>query len=218
MTRGADDDGESRLSRWSRLKRQKPQAEPEHAQPETAPPDLAPPETEEEEAALLARLDLPKPETLGPDDDFTRFMAPAVPAFLRQRALRVLWRSNPAFSVLDGLVEYGEDYRAKMTGQTVTTAYQVGRGFLRDVLDDTPDPAVVSESPDTAAPENTAAPAKPAVAAPSDPAPDISAAETAGDVTDPAPAATADHRPATAEPAAPQPPRAARRMVFTQDD
>ena len=84
------------------------------------------------DAEILAELDLPDPETLGPDDDFSGFMAAAVPERLRRQALRVLWRSDPVLANVDGLVDYGGDYtKIGMVQETIATAYEVGRGLLK---------------------------------------------------------------------------------------
>jgi len=80
---------------------------------------------------------LPDIESLGANSDFTVFMRPGVPEHLRTLALRKLWRSNPIFSKLDGMVEYGEDYSiATWPKGTIRTAYQVGRGFLEQIGED----------------------------------------------------------------------------------
>jgi len=118
------------LSRWSRRKRQ---VKTEEAAP--VPEPLAEPEPEpesdEDEEALLVKLGLPSPESLGPGDDFRAFMADGVPAFLRRRALRVLWRSNPVLANLDGLNDYDDDFNSpELTKKVLATAYQVGRGFV----------------------------------------------------------------------------------------
>ncbi len=117
------------LSRWSRRKRTvaaEPEAEPDPVPeplPETAPED-------EDEEALLERLGLPVPETLKEGDDFSGFMGSGVPAFLRKRALRVLWRSNPVLANLDGLNDYDDDFNSpELTQKVLATGYQVGRGF-----------------------------------------------------------------------------------------
>ena len=117
------------FSRWSR--RKKKVAEEEAADDVPAVEEVAEPGTEEEEAALLERLGLPVPETMQKGDDFSVFMGPAVPEFLRKRALRVLWRSNPVLANLDGLNDYDEDFRSpELTQKVLKTAYQVGRGIL----------------------------------------------------------------------------------------
>ena len=58
--------------------------------------------------------DLPNIDELGQDSDYSVFLQDAVPSALRKQALRKLWKLDPAFSELDGLVEYGEDYSAKV--------------------------------------------------------------------------------------------------------
>lgn len=125
------------LSRWSQ---RKTAAREENVTPrpetETAPHDREPPEPAldalpDDEA--LARLKLPDPERMSAGDDFSAFMKSGVPARLRNRALRKLWVANPALANLDELLDYGEDFTDAATViENLTTAYQVGRGFLRD--------------------------------------------------------------------------------------
>ena len=115
------------------------------------------PDTEEEEAALLERLGLPVPETLKEGDDFSVFMAKGVPQFLRKRALRILWKSNPVLANLDGLNDYDEDFNSpELTQKVLATGYQVGKGFARRVVEaiegeDEPEPEE-DLSPDDAEP------------------------------------------------------------------
>ena len=162
------------LSRWSRRKRSV-------AEEESTPADPAPlttsepeePQTQEEEDALLSQLNLPAPESLKPGDDFSAFMADGVPQFLRKRALRILWRSNPVLANLDGLNDYAEDFRSpELTQKVLATAYQVGRGIVSQVTEtetaasenpppdevETPvseDAEVAEISPENQAPVNT---------------------------------------------------------------
>ena len=83
---------------------------------------------------VLAELELPDPDTLKQGDDFSAFMAEAVPEKLRRRALRQLWRSNPVLANLDSLVDYGEDYTdAALVVENLQTAYQVGKGMLKHI-------------------------------------------------------------------------------------
>ena len=140
------------LSRWSRRKRNVA-AEPEaELEPVVEPlPEAAPENLDEDEEALLERLGLPVPEALKEGDDFSGFMANGVPAFLRKRALRVLWRSNPVLANLDGLNDYDDDFNSpELTQKVLATGYQVGRGFVKKVLETIedgtePDPEVPEE-------------------------------------------------------------------------
>ena len=117
------------FSRWSRLKRQGDTPAEEPAAPAAEAP--APVEEESDEAAL-ERLGLPEPESLGAGDDFRAYMGEGVPTALRRRALRVLWRTNPALANLDGLVDYGEDFgRAELMPEVVATAWRIGKGFVK---------------------------------------------------------------------------------------
>ena len=125
------------LSRWSRRKRAVAD-ETAEVQATEAPEVVAEPEpeTDQEEAALLAKLELPLPESLGPGDDFSVFMKAGVPGFLRKRALRVLWKSNPVLANLDGLNDYDDDFTSpELTQKVLATAYKIGRGILSDPED-----------------------------------------------------------------------------------
>lgn len=124
-------------SRWSRLKQEandppaelKPVAEPEPEAEAEVPDDR----TDEE---VLEELGLPDPETLKSGDNFAAFMAKAVPARLRNRALRKLWISDPVFANLDMLIDYGDDFTDAATViENLQTAYQVGRGFVDRVAE-----------------------------------------------------------------------------------
>jgi len=81
--------------------------------------------------------DLPDIETLCAESDFTAFLRDGVPEELRQAALRRLWRLDPVFANLDGLLEYGEDYTdAATVVAKLKTAYRVGQGFAGDGEED----------------------------------------------------------------------------------
>ncbi len=101
------------LGRWSRLKRERRQGEPEPGDApkvedtEPAPAGRQPASGDEETAAL----DLPDIETLDKDSDYSVFMREGVPEQLKKLALRKLWRSDPVLAVLDGLNDYDEDFR-----------------------------------------------------------------------------------------------------------
>lgn len=86
------------------------------------------------DAEILAELELPDPDTLKMGDDFSAFMAKAVPDRIRRRALRTLWRSNPVLANVDMLVDYGEDFTdSAMVVENMQTAYQVGKGMLKHI-------------------------------------------------------------------------------------
>lgn len=89
---------------------------------------------EKTDAEVLQELDLPDPDTLEQGDDFSVFMAKAVPDHIRRRALRTLWRSNPLLANVDMLVDYGEDFTdSAMVIENMQTTYQVGKGMLKHV-------------------------------------------------------------------------------------
>lgn len=160
--------GNSPFDRWAERKRAVARQEAATAAPAPEPVETGAQATEAAlpEAELLEKLGLPDPDTLEEGADFAAFLRDGVPDFLRRRALRRLWLSNPALANLDGLLDYGEDFTdAATVPEVIETVYRVGRGMLRPK----PDPAAedVAEQP--------AADAEPAPAAPGaeggDPAP-----------------------------------------------
>lgn len=116
---------------WSRRKAAvAKEAEPVVAEP-AAETEIV---DERSDAEILEALELQDPDTLEMGDDFSGFMAKAVPEHLRRKALRKLWLSNPTLANLDALVEYGEDYTdAATVVENLQTAYQVGKGMMRHV-------------------------------------------------------------------------------------
>ena len=81
--------------------------------------------------ALLAEHGLPEPEVLETVEEVQAFLKAALPARLRNRALRRLWRLNPVLANLDGLVDHGDDYSdSGQAGVAVCTAYELGKGLL----------------------------------------------------------------------------------------
>ena len=85
------------------------------------------------DAELLERFNLPDPDSLKRGDDFTAFMAKAIPDHLRRRALRKLWVSDPVLACLDDLVDYADDYTQASAVTNFSTSYQVGKGLRRHV-------------------------------------------------------------------------------------
>jgi Protein of unknown function (DUF3306) len=171
------------LSRWSRRKaeaRSAPPAAPPAVSDDSSPAEeIAPAPVQEvlEQDAPIDPKDLPDIATLDASSDFSVFMRPGVPAHLRTLALRKLWRSDPIFSKLDGLVEYGEDYTIPSWPKgAIKTAYQIGLGFVNELEklgaaerpeeEALPEPA--AESPDEPA-RIVVAPPEPSAAEPVSP-------------------------------------------------
>ena len=89
---------------------------------------------EQSDEEILAALELPAPESLKEGDDFKVFLTDQVPARIKTRALRHLWRANPVLACVDGLVDYGEDFTdAACVIEGLQTAYQVGKGMTKHV-------------------------------------------------------------------------------------
>ena len=135
------------LDRWSRLK--ETGEAPEVDAPIEAAPKEAAEVDERSDEDILAELGLTHPDDLKPGDDVTGFMAKAVPDRLRRVALRKLWRSNPVLANLDGLNDYDDDFTSpELTQKVLATGYQVGRGFVKKVLDveDEPETDVLAEA------------------------------------------------------------------------
>jgi hypothetical protein len=179
-TRVQRDADEGFLRRWSRRKaeaRSAPTTAIEDpsvaAEAVPASPERAP-EPETGASAPIDPKDLPDIESLDASSDFTVFMRPGVPEHLRTLALRKLWRSDPIFSKLDGLVEYGEDYSiASWPKEAIKTAYKVGRGFLEQLGEaERPEqalPTAPAEKPAAEPARIAAAPAEPLPPAPASP-------------------------------------------------
>lgn len=94
------------------------------------------------EGDVVDAATLPDIESLDKNSDFTPFMKAGVPPELKNRALRRLWRLDPTFANLDGLIDYGEDFTDRaLVVKGLKTAYRVGEGFLREVVADNKAPA-----------------------------------------------------------------------------
>jgi hypothetical protein len=183
----AGDEAEGFLGRWSRRKAEARSASTASPATDDVTNDPGPaaqtaPEAPQEvlrqdAPAPIDPKDLPDIASLDASSDYTVFMRPGVPAHLRTLALRKLWRSDPIFSKLDGLVEYGEDYTIKSWPKgAIRTAYQIGRGFVNELeklgaaerpeQEVPPEPA--EEPPDEPA-RIAVAPPEPSPAAPASP-------------------------------------------------
>jgi Protein of unknown function (DUF3306) len=170
-TRAEGDEGF--LRRWSR---RKASARAPVASEDPGPAATAPASRQEAPAQEAPAPDVPAPvdpqdlpdiETLDASSDFSVFMRPGVPADLRTLALRKLWRSDPIFAKLDGMVEYGEDYTiASWPKGTIKTAYRVGRGFVKELEKLAGEQAEPEPPGGSAAAEPAPAPGAPAEVAP----------------------------------------------------
>jgi hypothetical protein len=138
--------GEPFLQRWARRKAEadSPAAEESAAaatdiQTESvsgaplAPRDVSPdvsPDGEEPEIDLAS---LPDVDSLDESSDFSVFMQNGIPEELQKRALHKLWRLDPSFGHIDGLLDYGEDYTGNgLADEVVNTIYKVGKGMMTD--------------------------------------------------------------------------------------
>lgn len=100
------------------------------------------------DAEILEDLELPDPDTLTEEDDFSKFLSAAVPERLRRRALRRLWLINPVLANLDGLVDYAEDYTdAATVVPDLQTVYKIGKGMLDRFTDEEGDDGPLVEAP-----------------------------------------------------------------------
>ena len=144
--------GKDFLSRWSDRKRAAADQDGSDASDDLSPQDPPaepatdqPPPDDRTDAEILADMGLKDPDQMTQQDDFSAFMSAAVPARLRTRALRRLWHVNPAFAHIDAMVEYGEDYtNAATVVENLQTAYEVGKGMLRDAIEQD-DPAITED-------------------------------------------------------------------------
>jgi Protein of unknown function (DUF3306) len=157
------------LARWSRLKQKSQSAAPESpavleagaALPATnAPPTVAP---------GAAPAELPPLDSLTKDSDFSVFMRPGVPESARSAALKKLWRSDPVFANLDGLIEYGDDFAADFRSTAaVATVYRVLQGMPGGEAKPLDKPEKPPAEPDSTAAGTPPVDAKPATPAPAE--------------------------------------------------
>ncbi|MGH1481389.1 MAG: DUF3306 domain-containing protein [Geminicoccales bacterium] len=144
------------LGRWSRRKAStKTTAAVEHISP---PTDLVDdkklptavegePDDQQPTEKAFDPATLPDIDKMGPGSDFSVFMQSGVPSALKTKALRKLWLVKPELANLDGLIDYGEDLTGsfKVVDQ-LKTAYQVGKGFLKDDEEqEPPDETVIAD-------------------------------------------------------------------------
>ncbi|MEX0696355.1 MAG: DUF3306 domain-containing protein [Dongiaceae bacterium] len=160
------DEGEGFAARWSRLKRARDEPRSGDAAAGAGPAAAAAAAPAAAAELPDETIDLPSIEDLTRESDFTGFMRKGVPVELKRQALRKLWRSDPVFANLDGLLEYGDDYGAPWkTGAAVRTLYRIGKGMVDSAEEIAESPADAPATPDAAEPRNAAVPAGDAAAA-----------------------------------------------------
>ncbi|MEO0923702.1 MAG: DUF3306 domain-containing protein [Pseudomonadota bacterium] len=70
-------------------------------------------------------------DALDYDSDYSAFFKDGVPTVLRQRAMRLLWRSNPILANVDGLCDYDENFGdPALILEKFESAYRIGKGYL----------------------------------------------------------------------------------------
>lgn len=156
------------ISRWSLRKRvardEAHEEAPSRANaPQTVEESASPAQADsvsEQGTAPVRVEDLPDPDTLTEEADFTVFMKEGVPEVLRRRALRRLWRLNPLYANLDGLNDYDLDYTDAATVVTgLKTLYKVGWGIV--LPDENAPTAATDETGADEAPASPDAPGEP---------------------------------------------------------
>jgi hypothetical protein len=99
------------------------------------------------DAELLEKYELPDPAEIEEEAGLDKFFDGKTPERLRQMALRRLWRINPFFGFVDDMVEYGEDYTDAATViEGMQTAYQAGKGYLKQLIESDKDDENLEES------------------------------------------------------------------------
>ena len=136
----ATEDDKGFFSRWSGRKRAIAAGEDVvQDDPHLAPPvDLVEPENAEEETARLAELTANREaaeaidiDALDYDSDYSAFFKDGVPPLLKQKAMRLLWRSNPLLANVDGLCDYDENFGdPSLILEKFESAYQIGKGYF----------------------------------------------------------------------------------------
>ncbi len=144
-----DDEDENRLSRWSR---RKIAVANEQVLEKNSVEQLDPEASAISEAELQAELQSNREtaeavdlETLNEESDFSVFMKAGVPESLKRRAMATLWRSNPVFANVDGLVDYDDDFaHPDLIMKTFKSAYEIGRGYF-DQSDENEDEVIAED-------------------------------------------------------------------------
>ena len=124
--------------------------------PQLAPVEVSAPANAEEEAARLAELTANREaaeaidiDALDYDSDYSAFFKDGVPTLLRQKAMRLLWRSNPILANVDGLCDYYENFGdPALILEKFESAYRIGKGYFVEDEEAETDEITSDEAPD----------------------------------------------------------------------
>lgn len=149
------DTNEGFISRWSKRK-QAVAAGEEMQEPslDEAISDDVPNEISEERAAELKANQLAAEaidmERLEYDSDFSAFFKDGVPLLLKQKAMRILWRTHPVLANVDGLCDYDENFAdPSLILDKYASAYRVGKGYaFEDTADEGEEEVAAAEASD----------------------------------------------------------------------
>ena len=153
----ATEDDKGFFSRWSDRKRAIAAGEVVvDDDPQLPPVELAEPAKAEEEAARLAELTANREaaeaidiDALDYDSDYSAFFKDGVPTVLRQKAMRLLWRSNPILANVDGLCDYDENFGdPALILEKFESAYRIGKGYFVEDEEAETDEIASDEAPD----------------------------------------------------------------------
>ena len=97
---------------------------------------------------LLEKFKLPNPDKIKKEKGLDVFFKDGVPDRLRQIALRRVWKLNPIIRFADAEInDYHEDFTDAATViEGMQTAYQVGKGYLTEMLENKDDETLAETS------------------------------------------------------------------------
>ena len=97
---------------------------------------------------LLEKFKLPNPNKIKKEKGLDVFFKDGVPDRLRQIALRRVWKLNPIIRFADAEInDYHEDFTDAATViEGMQTAYQVGKGYLTEMLENKDDETLAERS------------------------------------------------------------------------
>jgi len=117
---------------------------------------------------LLEKFNLPNPENIKKEKGLDLFFKDGIPDRLRQIALRKVWKLNPIIRFADAEInDYHEDFTDAATViEGMQTAYQVGRGYLSEIIEGKNEDGIdgeVKEKDDVASQSDIKTPSKKSV-------------------------------------------------------